>query len=125
MITYYKMIKNNTPSYLYTLLPPSVHQVSERNLRTGSNFYIPRSRTTLHQNSFVPKTAKEWNSLPDHIKVCPSINTFKQYLKRDNSIVPKYYYLGSRKLQILHTRLRLGCSSLNADLIQKPCLRLR
>ena len=118
MITYYKLIKNNTPSYLYTLLRPSAHQVSERNLRTGSSFHIPRSRTTLHQNSFVPKTAKECNSLPDHIKVCPSIKTFKQYLKKDNPIVPKYYYLGSRKLQILHTRLRLGCSSLNADLFR-------
>ena len=118
MITYFKMTRKNTPSYLYTLLPPSVHQVSERNLRSGSNFHIPRSRTTLHQNSFVPKTAQEWNSLPDHIKVCPSINTFKQYVNRNTKNVPKYYYISSRKLQILHTILRLSCSSVIADLFR-------
>ena len=27
-----------------------------------------------------------------------------------------YFFYGERKFQVLHTRLRLGCSSLNADL---------
>ena len=30
--------------------------------------------------------------------------------------VPKYFYQGERNAQVLHARLRLGCSSLNADL---------
>ena len=30
--------------------------------------------------------------------------------------VPPFYYIGERKCQILHSRLRLGCSSLNNDL---------
>ena len=30
--------------------------------------------------------------------------------------VPMYFFYGERKFQVLHTRLRLGCSSLNADL---------
>ena len=29
--------------------------------------------------------------------------------------VPKYYSFGTRKLNILHTKLRLQCSNLNAD----------
>ena len=33
--------------------------------------------------------------------------------------VPKYYYTGNRKLQILHARLRTKCSSLNYDLFLK------
>ena len=33
--------------------------------------------------------------------------------------VPKHYYYGTRKAQILHMRLRTGCSSLNLDLFLK------
>ena len=33
--------------------------------------------------------------------------------------MPKYYYTGSRKAQVLHTRLRTNCSSLNMDLFLK------
>ena len=49
-----------------------------------------------------------------------SLYSFKQTLSRDSrQIVPNYYYLGSRKLQVLHTRLRTECSSLNAQLYAK------
>ena len=37
-------------------------------------------------------------------------------LSRDKRKVPLYFYNGERKAQILHKRLKLGCSSLNADL---------
>ena len=36
-----------------------------------------------------------------------------------NRVVPKYYYVGNRKLHILHIRLRTKCSSLNHDLFLK------
>ena len=39
---------------------------------------------------------------------------FKRMLSPDK--IPPYFYNGDRKAQILHTCLRLGCSSLNADL---------
>ena len=48
-----------------------------------------------------------------------SLNSFKRRLNDRAIYVPKYYYLGNRKLQILHTRLRTGCSSLNHDLFLK------
>ena len=35
------------------------------------------------------------------------------------SLVPKYYYTGNRKSHVLHTRLRINCSSLNRDLFLK------
>ena len=38
------------------------------------------------------------------------------FLKKDTVTVPEYYYSGKRKIQILHTRLRTNCSSLNLDL---------
>ena len=33
--------------------------------------------------------------------------------------IPKHFYTGSRQHQILHTRLRTGCNSLNNDLFLK------
>ena len=41
------------------------------------------------------------------------------YLTKDNEQIPKYYYTGSRRLQILPTCLRTYCSSLNLDLFLK------
>ena len=42
--------------------------------------------------------------------------SFKHLLDQGKTKVPKYYYQGERNAQVLHARLRLGCSSLNADL---------
>ena len=39
--------------------------------------------------------------------------------KKKNVPVPKYFYTGKRKVQILHTRLRTNCSSLNLDIFIK------
>ena len=48
----------------------------------------------------------------------PSVDCFKNKLKQSTN-VPKYYYSGSRKGQILHTRLRTNSSSLNHHLFSK------
>ena len=47
------------------------------------------------------------------------MSSFKCRLKGRNYSVPKYYYTGNRKLQILHARLRTKCSPLNHDLFLK------
>ena len=110
------MVKKLTPPYLQDLVPPSVHQVSNRNLRNQFDFTIPRSRTNLYDYSFIPTATREWNSLPEEIKSSTSIAIFKRMLNRDKVKVPSFFYNGNRKAQILHARIRLGCSSLNADL---------
>ena len=122
MVTFFKMVKNIAPPYLQNLVPPSVHQVSQRNLRNNMNLTVPRSRTNLYDKSFIPLATREWNSLPENMKTCTSLNTFKHLLDRDKINIPKYYYADYRKAQILHTRLRLGCSSLNADLFSNHIL---
>ena len=60
-----------------------------------------------------------WNNLPSEARQCTTLNSFKHFLKKDKSSVPNYYYHGNRKAQILHARLRTGCSSLNLDLFYK------
>jgi hypothetical protein len=38
-------------------------------------------------------------------------------IKTQNTKVPAHYYVGCRLSQILHARLRMNCSALNAHLI--------
>ena len=59
---------------------------------------------------------RAWNSLPAEVKQSQTTHSFKYYLNKDKTAVPKYYYSKNRKAQILHTRLRTNCSSLNLDL---------
>ena len=70
---------------------------------------------------FYPSTIREWNNLAQEIKDASSVASFKYQLNREtrNRAPPKYYSAGSRKGQILHARLRMQCSSLNADLYRK------
>ena len=116
MITFYKIIGQHGPQYLFNLLPPFAQQVSHRNLRSANTLRIYRCRTNMYQNLYLPKSVQEWNLLHENVKKSPAIHIFKNYLNRDNTKVPNFYYNRGRKSQILHARLRLGCSSLNADL---------
>ena len=75
--------------------------------------------TFLYYNSFLPSTLRQWNNLFIETRQLNSQNSFKCFLKEDKRTVPKYYFYGVRKAQILHTRLRMGCSSLNLDLFLK------
>ena len=70
-------------------------------------------------SSFLPSTIREWNNLPEEQRNTPTIASFKYQLNQPNSFTPKYYYFGERQAQILHTRLRTKCSSLNHDIFLK------
>jgi hypothetical protein len=45
-----------------------------------------------------------------------SLNSFKSLINTKNTKVPAHYYVGRRLGQILHARLRMNCSALNAHL---------
>ena len=61
-------------------------------------------------------TTRDWNSLSIEAKQADSVNSFQRFLNMGKSTVPNHYYIGCRKAQILHTRIRTNCSSLNLDL---------
>ena len=77
------------------------------------------THSALYQNSFLPSVIKEWNALPIEARHADSIASFKRYLNRDRQILPKYLFVGNRKEQIYHARLRRNCSSLNHHLFLK------
>ena len=62
-----------------------------------------------------------WNQLPNQIKESETISKFKHNLSNQYAPtnVPIYYFVGTRKGQILHARLRMACSSLKHHLYLK------
>ena len=108
---------NLCPNYLSSLVPQTAQNRSRYNLR-NSNDQI-NARTTLYYNSFLPSCIRAWNDLSEAATQTESVNVFKIFLNKDRIPVPKHYYRGNLKFQILHTRLRTSCSSLNLHLFIK------
>ena len=115
---FYKMSNHLAPEYLTSLIPQPVAAASRYNLRNSNNLQTIHARTNLYYQSFLPSAIRNWNNLPIEIKQSDSVNSFKKHLFKKKP-VPKYYYIGNRRAQILHTRLRTNCSSLNIDLFTR------
>ena len=64
---------------------------------------------------------REWNGLSEETRNASSVSVFKSRLDQNVIVpqIPKYFYIGDRRLQMLHTRLRTNCSALNQDLFRK------
>ena len=88
-------------------------------LRNSNDLQSIHARTALYSNSFLPSTVRDWNNLTPEASKIDTVNTFKQFLNRERECVPKYFYRGNRRRQMLHTRLRTNCSGLNNDLFLK------
>ena len=60
-----------------------LHPLSSRQ-RRGHNqqLVIPQCRTQYHQNSFLPRTIKQWNSLPQEAIEANTIDTFVSWASR-------------------------------------------
>ena len=78
----YKALNNMTPAYISSMLKP-VSQTHCLNLRSSVNgtLYVPKSRTTLYNGAFSYSAPKLWNSLPQPVRNCDTLNAFKKSLK--------------------------------------------
>ena len=119
LLLLYKMFNNLSPEYLSSLVPPTVNNISRYNLRNAHNIQTIDSRTTQYFNSFLPSSIREWNNLSLDVRNSDSIIIFKLKLNSDIKHIHRYFYAGNRRAQVLHTRFRTKCSSLNDDLFQK------
>ena len=104
----YKMINNLTPHYLQQLLPQRVQHQSRYSLRNINNFSIPGARSTLHFNSFLLSTLRQWNMLEQDIRDSSTLYSFKRKLnaqqQQQQQLSPPHLNLiqTSRLGQILH-----------------------
>ena len=77
----YRTIHGSAPEYLSDLINPYKPQ---RCLRSSSRslLTVPKMRLKSYgERAFVYAAAKEWNELPDEVKSCDSLNSFKTMLK--------------------------------------------
>ena len=118
-INVFNFTTNLTPHYISCLVPQAFENIHDYNTRNASALPVVRTRTSLYYNSFIPSSVRLWNLQPDTIRLSPSIQALKYSLKSNISSKPFYYYTGSHLGQILHSRLRMQCSSLNQHLYRK------
>ncbi len=113
LVTLAKVIFEKFPQYLLDDLPTFYSE--SRNVRKNT-FAIPRCNTDYYTKSFVPSSINLWNSMDNELRCIGSAKALKNRLKaKSYKVIPKYYHNGTKILNILHTKLRLGCSDLNAD----------
>ena len=55
-------------------------RLTRKDLTNNSRFHIPFCRTLYRQQSFYPRTIREWNVLPDHIWSAKSVDAFRTQL---------------------------------------------
>jgi hypothetical protein len=121
LVLFHKMNYNKTPKYLAELIPKTVG--TRHNTRQINNINI-NCRTNLYSEYFLPSTVKAWHDLPLPTRNLESLNSFKSLIKTQNTKVPAHYYVGCRLSQILHARLRMNCSALNAHIIIRNLVEL-
>lgn len=119
LIMLYKMVNKLVPPFLSDIVPARVGDTTNYPLRNSENFQLPRTRTRIYKDSFLPSTLHAWNNLDIAVRNAPSLSAFKNTIRGTPTKIPDYYHVGTRLGQILHTRLRLECSSLNDHLFRK------
>ena len=69
----FRILKFKEPEYLYSFM-------SRKN--RSNRIIVPHSTLTLMRNSYCYRGSVEWNILPDNIRSCQSIRSFKTLLKK-------------------------------------------
>ena len=95
-ILVYKIIKNETPSYLNDLLPSLVYDVSNYNLRNITTYDLPFCRLYSYRTSYFLSTLKLWNDLNTKTPHITSLLQFKSSIRHQPSRV------GERKYNIFN-----------------------
>ena len=115
------------PSYLTDIMPPSVEERTNYQLRTYHNVSQFLTRVESLRRSFFPSTTVAWNSLPIEVRNLPTLGTSKNCLKaRIDKTKRPWFTIGERFTNIHYARMRIGCIFLNAHLchnlhvIEKP-----
>ena len=123
LVLFYKIVNGQVLDYLIELVPPTVADTNNYNLRNRLNISQPSYRVSTYQQSYFPSTIKLWNILDLNLRQLPTLPSFKSKVQQkyfQSKIVPSYFSFGDRYLSVLHARARLRnkCSSLYSDLFK-------
>ena len=115
LIHFYKILNNDTPSYINNIIDHYNAHDSGYSLRSR-NLRHPIPRTTSFKNSYFLSTIDLWINLDLELDNCTSLHSFKETIKRKTPAPPKHFLFGDRKLNIIACQLRNSKSQLNANL---------
>ena len=118
LLFFHKIMFDKSPEYLLSLKPTPTHTRHNRNLRTGNELDIPKSRIEKYKNSVIPKAITLWNQLSPDIKGLANYKLFKEKLDQNIPQTNQLFFMGNRKTNIILARLRMKCSDLKGHLFQ-------
>ena len=106
----YKVVANQSPSYLFRMIPK---KNMSRPTRRSDNIPLLGTKHNFFRNSYFPSSIKEWNRLDIDIRKSDSISIFeKRILSFIRSLPNKVSNSHNPQGLKLLTRLRLGLSHL-------------
>ena len=121
--------------FIFTL-PPTVGANIAYNLRNPNNIQTVHAISQLYFNFFLPSVFPGWNELPEDVRNSDYTTALRRFiylfslkqclficLNTDLNLPLRYYYVGKRLGQILHSRLRNKCSSLKHLLFSKNIIQ--
>jgi hypothetical protein len=114
----FKIMIGLAPTSLLQKIPDRVAARTRYRLRNRGDLQVPVTRLVTYSQSFFPNAVRLWNDLKEYITGSLSVASFKHnYLKATpRPTTNPLYYRGVRRPAVSHSRMRIGCSSLNADL---------
>ena len=114
----YKIMTGLAPQTLADKIPSRVEARTRYHLRNRTDLQTPVARLVSYSQSFYPTAVRLWNAFTSAIKDSPSVASFKNnYLKGyPRPKVNPVFFKGDRRTAVIHSRMRVGCSSLNSDL---------
>ena len=84
IVQVYKTLSTGAPQHLYDRLrksgdfPYNTRLATSGSIRMGPSF---KTRLNITERSFVNRATAHYNSIPDEIRQCPTLETFKRKLK--------------------------------------------
>ena len=104
-----KIKGGEAPNYMINLLPDRVAN-AHHNLRNSENIKLIKTRTETFRKSFLPSAIKLWNDIPLEERSLEAIQSKLKFQSID------LYNYGSRKVNIIHSQMRMLCSKLKSHL---------
>ena len=113
----YKIKNRNAPQYLTGILDElQGERTHDYCFRNKCNLKIPFCRLSSFKISFFPRTICSWNSLSTEVKTSGTLETFKNFFRKEDHELNVLYFYGERWPGVHHARMRIGCSLLRKDL---------
>ena len=121
---FYKALNGLLPPYMSNLIVNKcTRDLIGVRLRRPLALIPPFYRTDHGLNSFIPSACRLWNDLPAPLRQSTSLTSFKSNYKKLYVLCgTKGTSLGSRRLDIIHTRFRLNFTTLNSDLFERSII---